>query len=58
MSKTKKGNWLRPEVRMHKEKEKILYELNRVLESSNATQLQRLTARENINAVKQEFLEE
>ena len=48
-------DWLRPEVRMHKEKEQILYRLKRVLESKEATTLQRHIAQQHINAVRQEF---
>lgn len=39
-------------VRMHKEKEQILYRLNRVMESKEAITLQRHIAQQYINAVK------
>jgi len=56
MRKTRKGDWLTPEERMYKEREQILYNHTRVLGNSNATTLQRVIARENINAINQEFL--
>ena len=48
-------DWLPPKVRMHKEKEQILYRLKRVMEGKEATTLQCHIAQQYINAVEQEF---